>query len=344
MGFYLDFIKAVESTVNQQMAKSKLSMTTEHELLETWSFERIASHMRNAKIVRLSHDQAAIFFDIAPVANQDYVKWLRLPFKRIYIQLDNPITFKGYRGEYDHGAAEAWYTEGHKKLATTRGGDEDPLIRGIVLSELTGTEFFTLQEGVLRRPPNPDEPDPVFNCGTSGSFKTSEIERFIQISYLMPREPYLLNAHVATILVLKDGRLVQSDHGFWKTRAKMTDWAIHAINFLSSPSVKLAWNPPPEKLNQKRSRSGKVPLPGWYEITYRKTIHDYTPEKISKQLFHHSFRYDVRGHFKNFTRGPMTGRVIWCPPHQRGLQNTLYKPKTYRTENSPGQPTELYQG
>jgi hypothetical protein len=115
--------------------------------------------------------------------------------------------------------------------------------------------------------------------------------------------------------------------------AIVTGWAVHFMNFLSSPSVKLVRQEHSEALQKKRKKSGKKPLPGWYEITYRKVIQDYTKDKIATGI-HHSFRYDVRGHFKTFTKGRMAGRVVWCPPHQRGLKHELYKPKIYKLDHA----------
>ena len=56
---------------------------------------------------------------------------------------------------------------------------------------------------------------------------------------------------------------------------------------------------------------------------------------------HHSYRYDVIGHLR-FTKhrvregdGVLVQKdyVEWVSPHQRGLSNTLYIPKTYSVES-----------
>lgn len=160
--------------------------------------------------------------------------------------------------------------------------------------------------------------------------------RVIQIVFFMPDHQDLLACHVATVGICEDNALVTSKHGFWQTREKMIGWTIHLINFLSSPSIKLVRNEPPKELQRARQRRGQEPLPGWYEITYRKHVQEYTKDKMSTKKWEHAFRYDVRGHRKVFTRGPMAGRVIWCPPHQRGLKHDLYKPKGYRMEDESG--------
>lgn len=187
----------------------------------------------------------------------------------------------------------------------------DPAVKGILLLESERTDIVI--GGV--------------ECEAHAPFA-----RVLQVVFFMPDHQDFLSCHIATVGVCVDNTLTTSKHGFWQTRAKMIGWAIHLINFLSSPSVKLVHNEPPKELQRARQRRGQEPLPGWYEITYRKHVQEYTKSKMSTKKWEHSFRYDVRGHFKRFERGPMAGRVIWCPPHQRGLKHELYRPKGYRTE------------
>lgn len=79
---------------------------------------------------------------------------------------------------------------------------------------------------------------------------------------------------------------------------------------------------------KKRSSQGKpIPSPWYWCKLETKEVHlsDSEPHEGSR----HGFQYDVRGHFKHFKTGRMTGKVLWCPPHRRGLQNAIYRPKTY---------------
>ena len=43
---------------------------------------------------------------------------------------------------------------------------------------------------------------------------------------------------------------------------------------------------------------------------------------------HVSFRFDVRGHWRNLS----DGRTVWIRPHQRGVEHDLYRPKAYKVE------------
>lgn len=157
--------------------------------------------------------------------------------------------------------------------------------------------------------------------------------RRLAVVFFMPHPSDPLALHSANLRIGLDGALHTSRVGFWQTRNRMIDWAIHLVNFLSSPSVKLVRAEHDAKLQRSRAKSGKPPLPGWYEITYAKHVQDYSGAKVAEgKRWEHGYRYDVRGHFKRFEQGRMAGRVLWCPPHQRGLRHALYKPKGYVTE------------
>ena len=157
-----------------------------------------------------------------------------------------------------------------------------------------------------------------------------EIERVFQVHFFLHDQDTLASTDSAGLIVTTDNRLLYAQHGTVETRKRMLAWAVHVINFLSSPSVKLAYQPPSAALNKKRERNGKEPLPGYYEITYRREIKDYSKDKISAKKFEHSFRYDVWGGFAHFKLGRMAGRVVWRPAHQRVLKNSTYNPKGYR--------------
>ena len=216
--------------------------------------------------------------------------WLRMPFLHTYVALDKPFAFHGYVSGYREEPAACVN------------------VRGILVNDWDMTRVPSLK--ITGAPPG--------------------ATRILQVVFFVPLADDPGNVHIASLCVAGD-KLVIDEHGKdWGTRQRMLTWLIHVVNFLSSPSVKLAQASPDAALQKARARRGKDPLPGWYEITYRKVCHDYTPGPTTDKAWEHGFRYDVRGHFKRFEKGRMAGRVVWCPPHQRGLKHDLYKPKTYR--------------
>lgn len=83
----------------------------------------------------------------------------------------------------------------------------------------------------------------------------------------------------------------------------------------------------PESVNAKRAQKGKTLVEPYYLCR----IHgvNYGNTNSVGGGTHHGFRYDVRGHFRYYKA---TGLVKWIRPHQRGLQNELYIPKTYKVD------------
>lgn len=88
----------------------------------------------------------------------------------------------------------------------------------------------------------------------------------------------------------------------------------------------------PDKVNRKREREGKKVLEPYYVCRIRGVQYDSNGEPTGEGT-HHGFRYDVRGHFRKLA----TGKTTWVRPHQRGLQNELYIPKTYVVEKGAKQ-------
>jgi len=103
--------------------------------------------------------------------------------------------------------------------------------------------------------------------------------------------------------------------------------ARNILDFLCSPSMRIELEPGMDKINRSRRRRGKPPLTDYHIIKW--STHS-LPATTSGQGSKHRVRYDVRGHFATYTCGPLTGRRIWRPAHQRGLANDLFRPKGYQ--------------
>ena len=86
------------------------------------------------------------------------------------------------------------------------------------------------------------------------------------------------------------------------------------------------------KVNEKRERKGKSRLEPYYVCRIRGVQYDSNGYEKGAGV-KHGIRYDVRGHFRRLE----TGKTIWVRPHQRGLQNELYVPKTYVVAKEPHQ-------
>jgi len=105
-------------------------------------------------------------------------------------------------------------------------------------------------------------------------------------------------------------------------------FAIACIGYINCENIYLhKEGEVPDKVNRKREREGKKILEPYYVCRIRGVQYDSNGNPTGEGT-HHGFRYDVRGHFRKMA----TGRTTWVRPHQRGLQNDLYIPKTYVVE------------
>lgn len=103
--------------------------------------------------------------------------------------------------------------------------------------------------------------------------------------------------------------------------------ACAMIAYINCENITLERQAVDEKVNRKRTSRGKRTLEPYYVARVRGVRYDenaLTERAGSK----HSFRYDVRGHFRRLE----DGRLTWVRAHQRGLAHELYIPKAYIVE------------
>lgn len=115
-------------------------------------------------------------------------------------------------------------------------------------------------------------------------------------------------------------------------RMKFKAIAIACIGYINCENVYLERiQQASESVNAKRERKGKSRLEPYYICRIRGIQYDSTDPTGTGTK--HGIRYDVRGHFRRL----QTGKTIWVRPHQRGLQNELYVPKTYLVDRRVAQ-------
>lgn len=118
------------------------------------------------------------------------------------------------------------------------------------------------------------------------------------------------------------------DAGIMEGWDRIRNLAIACIGYINCENIYLHQEGgAPDKVNRKREQQGKKILEPYYVCRIRGMQYDSNGEPTG-QGTHHGFRYDVRGHFRRLD----SGKTTWVRPHQRGLQNELYIPKTYVVE------------
>lgn len=109
-------------------------------------------------------------------------------------------------------------------------------------------------------------------------------------------------------------------------KQRIANLALLCLAYIHSPGVETEHVQADAAANKKRAAKGKRELPDYYICHVR---HQQRPGQAGETSGRHvSFRFDVSGHFRRLA----DGRTIWIKPHQRGLDQELYKPKTYKVD------------
>lgn len=261
--------------------------------LECFTMARIAS---KSQAIVFRSQQAEVFTKI----NESYVESIdyRLPFENVLLLFDSPVVTK-------------------YELRTPNDFDRGNLLAiGMFQKEFTRDEWFKL-----------------LDKGTSGS-------------YLMPEDGEYLQAIKGDAVVSNQLCFLYGDWGCeyinwlggnkqeWLgsvddvRKSMMLLWknlAIACIGYINCENIYLhKEGEVSEAINVKRERKGKSKLEPYYVCRIRGVQYDSDGYEKGAGV-KHGIRYDVRGHFRRLE----TGKTIWVRPHQRGLQNELYVPKTY---------------
>jgi hypothetical protein len=271
-----------------------------------------------SKLILMPTEQGRVFLASPLMTGQDYVQWLRLPYPDVFIEwVDGPLLFAEYRGAF------------------TRSVEQKPVM-GVSVHEYDGALEFSLLAGAN------DAPHP---CEVA----MAKCARAWRATFWFPldEEGPGLECHTITFGIthgnlfvsvwdypdLVRGLLARGETE--AVHAASRRFAVHLINFLSSPAVTLCGIDDRGTMLRKSAMRelGVEPPSGVivpHVVEYRH-VHRVAPvASPDGPRWKHRYQYDVRGHWMRFTKGRMTGRVIWCPPHRRGLANAIYRPSSYQ--------------
>jgi hypothetical protein len=99
-------------------------------------------------------------------------------------------------------------------------------------------------------------------------------------------------------------------------------------------SVEIVALPTTRQIRRALEREGRVPNP-WHVVRVQPKMIRGKSETVGESGIKHSYRYDVIGHLR-FNRHKVKDgyreTIEWVSDHQRGLENELYIPKTYKVE------------
>lgn len=260
--------------------------------LQRVDFEVTAAIAAEAQTILFSADQALALRPA--LAEFDDQVTHRLPFRSIILQFDRPIPehefFETERADYQEpeflrNLAAVWRDAG---LPLTGWTPED----GDAVTAVLLTQGTTTDTGK------------TFNQAVA-FFVSTAVNR----AYWRGTELLYLTGVRDVVNVIEDNKRT------------LRNLAVACVAYMNCVNLQLEKHEPPAAIQKRRRRDNKPPIPAYYTVTVRPEYRrdgDGSGEPGSK----HSYRYDVRGHFRRLA----DGRLTWVRPHQRGLAHEQYIP------------------
>lgn len=300
----------------------------------------------NTKRILFDSRQATVFESLAEPPPENIQRKLHLPFDQFYLEFTEPVsldnTEPGFEGDltrayvvsggipYEFGGISGTMTqiimfgsgrdEQGRKIFIDRSWKID-LERGTAWTGLSAL-YAAMGGKPIKDLPSLEKGDHYWLAGMRVRSKHSDtvpsnqnpegFEGFMDELYLAADEDLTWYERV----LLNDTELIS--------------WCL-AYMMAKSIVIHEEWGPRHER--RRVQRENKIPQP-WHVVKVDPKIivgghmADYDEGKGTQ----HRYRYDVIGHlrFGHHPRkdGTFNDTIEWVPPHQRGLANTIYIPKT----------------
>lgn len=261
----------------------------ENLVLERVEFTNAHEIVKQAQTVIFDVYQAQVLWE----AGNDYLEQLdfRLPYENLFIQFSRPFTVKNL-------------------------DEQEEQVVGFLLNQSVMTqEAIAFSQEFAK-----NAIGMVVPAMREGDIHNTVIVVFGD--YNLRKLTWITSTHEELFQKTETERL----YNYWNS---LRNLVVACVGYINCENIVLEKNSVDEKVNRKRTKSGKKVLESYYTCRIRKS--KYSTNDYAKQTgYHHSFRYDVRGHFRRL----VNGKTTWVRSHQRGLQHELYVPKTYTLTKS----------
>lgn len=256
---------------------------------------------KSAKTILFSADQAAVFRGVT----KDYTDSLefRSPFEQILLQFDKPLPIESVaegkvlfedrilgimlsQGVIDRGAIEA--AKELRAMSLLTDGVYSPVGLENELGKVHNVIVIVFEDMNIYR----------MSWISDGLHETVSQMIAEEVDDVEHMSPEMLNYQIG-----------------------LKNLVIACIGFINCDNVKLEEVRPYVNVRKLRKNKNKKAPEPYYVCRIDKVDRGTVATGTGTA---HSYRYDVRGHFRR-----LQGRTIWVRAHQRGLANDVYVPKLY---------------
>lgn len=295
------------------------------------TFKLFTAALEDLETKRIVFDchQAALFDSLEEGPPADGQAKLRTPFQQFYLEFSEPIVIGAQEPGHNDTAIGFLYMS--DVMQTT------PVGRDGIQSFDQVTMFLRGDDGsMVDRTWKVALPAGIAVTNVRACQEANESGDPSELPPDLPPGTYFV---AGATLPGAEGRRV----GWWEgTIRRYTGLVSWCLAYMMAKSVTLEEEWPSRQQRRWLERHGKVPRP-WHVVTLDpKIVRAWQDMNFGQEpAYRQSIRYDVIGHLrfnKHWKANGETGEKVardtveWVPPHQRGLANELYVPKTYRVK------------
>lgn len=279
----------------------------------------------NTKRMLLDSRQAAVFSELDESPPEYVQSKLRLPFEQFYVELTEPICIgTPETGHVDHLRAVMLYR------AAAKTSDGAPLHMLVFFFEDSLGRFVDREFPVCIA-----RGEALVTKGTamdpacwSGRYKAESAAVSSTLPDSLDHSDWFVAGQLFPDMPIRT-------IGWWEIVAQeylaFFSWFL---SYTMSKSVRIVMQHPSPagRCKKGKRRPARMPVP-WHVVTVEPKFCRAGHGPEGEPSTRHTYRYDVIGHLR-FGRhkrrdGTYSETIEWVSPHQRGLSNALYIPKTY---------------
>jgi hypothetical protein len=301
--------------------------------LTGFQFNYLANQLESEQCKRLIFDarQAKVFDESSEIDERRRDK-IHPPFRHFYLELTEPVLLKAQEpGCSDVLWAVLFQTGVAPGIEVINKGTDR---RKVMVTKVTF--FYRSNDDVQfvdRTWSMAPEGYPLVGRAPVHVTKRYKHQQGIGASASGLVNPELLPEYV------KDNELISifelSEYGWWEeTLIANSNLLYWMFAYTMAKSVEIVEVPVSRQMRRAAAREGRIPNP-WHLVRVEPKRVKGKIEYVGESGTKHSYRYDVIGHLRfnrHLTKEGYKDTIEWVADHQRGLENELYIPKTYKVE------------
>jgi hypothetical protein len=304
--------------------------------LTGYSFRTFVKQLESETCKRLIFDaRQAQVFDSSSEIEERRRELIHPPFKCFYLELTEPILLKAQEPGCQDVFWSVLYNQNLQMVPPVTEVFDNGKRRKII--DVTKVTFF------YKSSDNRQFIDRTWSVSSEGYPLVGRPPKSQTTRYKTDQGELSASGLVSTDLLpdyVKEGEMISvfdlKEKGWWEESIIYNTNLLYWIfAYTMAKSVRIIEIPDSRQVRRALEREGKKPNP-WHVVKVEPKLFKGNIES-SPSGIKHSYRYDVIGHLrfnKHKTKDGFKESIEWVSDHQRGLENEIYIPKTYKVDGN----------